>query len=130
MPRRSLYVKSFRNRPDEFLAEFDVAGGLKSVSKRNNTTTPTQALMMINGEFTLERAKAFAKRCESEHDGDEARIRDAIRLAWGREPTKHELQAATQFIASEPTSTENSDSSAMIDFCHVLLNSNEFLYVD
>ncbi|MEO8270401.1 MAG: PSD1 and planctomycete cytochrome C domain-containing protein, partial [Aureliella sp.] len=56
-PRRALYVKSFRNNLENFLSSFDRAGGLKSVSVRDSTTTPTQALLLINGSYTLTRAE-------------------------------------------------------------------------
>ena len=58
--RRSLYLKSFRNRPQEFLHAFDMANGLKSVAERDMTTTPIQALLMFNGPYCLERASRLA----------------------------------------------------------------------
>jgi len=125
-PRRSLYVKSFRNTPDRFLHSFDVANGLKSVAQRSSTTTPTQALMMINGDFVLDRAKNMAKRLGTVTP-EEQRTRMAIKWAWSRDPTQEELDRSTEFLRSQ--STEESYDQ-FVDFCHVLLNSNEFLYVD
>lgn len=124
--RRSLYVKSFRNSPDRFLHSFDIANGLKSVGQRNSTTTPTQALMMINGSFTLERAQKMARRLGSLKD-DRQRVQRATLLAWGRSPTADELQTSLGFVASNSTEEEFDN---LADYCHVLLNSNEFLYVD
>ena len=132
-PRRALYVKSFRNRPDPFLAEFDVAGGLNSVSDRNNTTTPTQALMMINGGFARKRASAFADRCTTMYSSVEGQIRYATECAWGRTATSEEMDAALRFVGMGDSSQQDSAEDrheAFVDFCHILLNSNEFLYVD
>lgn len=131
-PRRSLYVKRIRNTPDAFLHAFDVANGLKSVSVRNSTTTPTQSLLMINGDYTLERARKLAERLGTETLGSsDEMLQHAFRLAWGRSPSESELTTALEFLAvasGEEQSSLNHDR--LIDFCHVLLNSNEFLYVD
>ena len=125
-PRRSLYVKSFRNTPDRFLHAFDAANGLKSVGQRSSTTTPVQALMMINGDYTLGHARKMAARL-GQLAGDEQRVRSAIQWTWGRQPTAQELDSSLEFVASQSTEDE---LAKLIDFCHVLLNSNEFLYVD
>lgn len=131
-PRRALYVKSYRNTPDSFLAAFDIANGLKSVAERNSTTTPTQSLMMINGEYSLTRATKLAEQLTTDQFAtpDEL-LRHAFRLAWGRSPLESELSSAHRFI--EAATAEDHwtfDRDRLVDFCHVLLNSNEFLYVD
>jgi len=124
-PRRSLYIKQIRNTPDEFLHLFDVANGLKSVAERNITTTPLQSLMMINGDWVLGRAKKFAERLKKQKlESSEETIIFATRLAWGREPTSDELTNAVQFIGT-PINDDR-----LTDFCHVLLNSSEFMYVE
>lgn len=128
-PRRGIYVQSYRNRLDTFLHGFDMANGLKSVADRDNTTTATQALMMINGDYSLERAKKFADRLQGEKLPSPGEVvRRAVRLTWGREPTSAELAGSLRFITA--AGKETVDRDRLIDFCHVLLNSNEFLYVD
>lgn len=131
-PRRALYVKTIRNTPDLFLAAFDVANGLKSVAERNSTTTPTQSLMMINGDYALGRGQKMAARLEKDEfaNADEM-LRYAMLLAWGREPTDSELSSAHHFIAAAIAEGQwTYDHERLVDFCHVLFNSNEFLYVD
>ncbi len=131
-PRRSLYIKSFRNTPDEFLHAFDMANGLKSVATRDPTTTPTQALMMINGEYLLARAEKFAERITNSPDrtGEEV-LRQGFQLAWGRPPSATELSAALRFAAdADEQDAHCTNQKKLVDFCHVLLNSNPFLYVD
>ena len=131
-PRRALYVKSFRNTPDTFLAAFDVANGLKSVAERNSTTTPTQSLMMINGDYTLGRAQKLAEQLSKNGFATpDEMLRHAFRLTWNRTPSEWELSSAHRFI--EAASAEDQwtfDRDRLVDFCHVLFNSNEFLYVD
>ncbi len=130
--RRSLYVRSYRNKPNEFLHAFDAASGLKSVAERNRTTTPTQSLMMINGTFSLQRAQKLAERVATQDcsTAGEA-IRYLTRLTWSRQPEEEEMAAALEFLDSQlEHDLQTIDKEKLVDFCHVLLNSSEFLYVD
>ncbi len=128
-PRRSLYVKSYRNTPNELLHAFDVANGLKSVAVRNRTTTPTQSLLMFNGEFPLQRARKLL--VERHFKTCEEALNYAFRRTWGREPTESELTKSLDFIGAERgDDSRAADHAKWIDLCHVLLNSNEFLYLD
>jgi mono/diheme cytochrome c family protein len=131
-PRRALYVRAFRNNPDDFLYAFDAANGLTSVAERTNTTTPTQALLMVNGGFTLACATKMAERVRDGRFQSRADALDyAFRLAWGREPTFVERARAVKFIGLPPTlDSPIIDHEKLVDLCHVLLNSNEFLYLD
>ncbi len=123
--RRSLYVKFQRNTPDTLLQLFDIANGLASVSERNKTTTPIQSLMMFNGKWVLTRAERMSEQLIKRFpDQSRELLIEAFELAWGREPQESELDAAREFVG-EPIR-----SDALVDFCHVILNSNEFLYVD
>lgn len=135
-PRRGLYVKHQRNTPNEFLHGFDAAAGLKSVSERTTTTTPTQALLMINGPYVLDRAAEMSERLLNADEQPEALIVKAVRMTWGRNPSQRELDASLQFLFDADSAPRDSGAKAEIsrerltDFCHVLLNSNEFLYLD
>ncbi len=129
--RRSLYLKSFRNRPHDLLQTFDMANGLKSVAQREATTTPLQALLLMNGSFTLEQAQAFGKRLQQQFDDLDAALQYAFRASWGRPPAAEELAAARNFVqAGDQRALRQVDGDLLADFCHVLLNSNEFMYVD
>jgi hypothetical protein len=132
VPRRALYVKIKRNSPDSMLHTFDMAGGLSSVSQRIGTTTPTQALLMINGDYVLARAKKLGGRmrnCGAETCAGS--LTHGFRLAWGRYPTDAELDRALEYIGvNRDTHPKEMISERLIDFSHVLLNSNEFLYID
>ncbi|MEM8735119.1 MAG: PSD1 and planctomycete cytochrome C domain-containing protein [Planctomycetota bacterium] len=128
--RRSLYVKSFRNKNDSFLHGFDMANGLKSVPVRDNTTTPLQALLLINGNYALERAKALGKRLTDSSDDPEQLIQRCFELVWNRGPTVEEYEQASEFLGIQVgEETRFPDQESINDFCHVLLNSNQFLYV-
>jgi len=130
-PRRGLYVKHFRNRPDPFLHAFDVAGGLKSVSQRNNTTTPTQSLLMINGDYVLARAKTMASKLRATDQPPQELLIQAFQQTWARTPSEKELAQAVKFVGGPfPSEADKIDIEKLIDFCHVLLNSSEFIYLD
>jgi hypothetical protein len=127
VPRRSIYLKVLRNHPDSLLEAFDQADPYGSVCTRNMTTTPTQALLMINGQWPLKRAEAMAKRVERESASADwgATIDAAYRVAYDRLPKPDERKDALSFF------TQSQDAKqALVDLCHVLLNSNEFLYAD
>ncbi len=130
-PRRSLYLKSFRNQNDTFLHGFDVANGLQSVAVRDTTTTPTQSLLLFNGGYALGRAKELARRLKAEKLEPEAALRSAFRWTWGNEPTDKELESARRFVGlSSGEDGHNLDETSLADFIHVLFNSNRFLYLD
>jgi hypothetical protein len=138
-PRRTIYTKVIRNTRDPLLDAFDAPDGSITTPLRNVTTTPTQALLMINGPWTLARAEAFAHRLLREASDDPHRIDLAYRLAYGRPPEPTEQAEAEAFLRTQgrPEATtvagctdEAAPVEALIDFCHTLLNSNEFLYVD
>ena len=104
-PRRSLYVKSFRNSSNSLLHMFDMANGLKSVAQRDTTTTPTQSLMMINGDYVLRRAQEMASRLmNGEWDTPMELLTHAFQLAWGRTPTEAELKDAVAFVHGQSES--------------------------
>jgi mono/diheme cytochrome c family protein len=96
---RSIYTEVKRNARDPVLEVFDAPEGFSSTSLRNTTTTPTQSLLMINSRWSLERARAFAKRLRDENSSAESEIiTDAYRLAFGRDPSTAEKGKAVQFI--------------------------------
>jgi hypothetical protein len=129
-PRRSIYTKVRRNTRDPLLDVFDAPEGFTSAAQRNVTTTPTQALLMFNGPFMLGQAKAFADRLAGEKDA----VDRAYRLALGRSATPDEGAQAERFLQEQMRRIKGTPAearrAALADFCHVLLNANEFLYVD
>jgi hypothetical protein len=120
MPRRAVYGTVLRNKPAEMMNAFDSPDAISHAPSRNVTTTATQSLLMLNGEWMLARAVVFACRLECAEASGAARVKLAYRLAFGRAPTARELAAALEFIGE----------SKLENFCHALLNSNEFVYLD
>ncbi|UUO07766.1 DUF1553 domain-containing protein [Blastopirellula sp. J2-11] len=101
-PVRSVYTKKMRNSPDALLDSFDAPSGFSSVALRNSTTTATQSLLMINGDWTLKRAEAMAKRLKQQYITDyAAMVRDSYQVCFGRPPRTEELEAAVAFIEDQ-----------------------------
>ncbi len=133
--RRAIYTKVIRNKRDPLLDVFDFPERFGSVGERNTTTSPTQSLYMINGDWMLARAAKLADRITKEAPGGEdSRVRLAYRLAVARDASVAELERAVNYIyerrGKEVQPAPAGADPALVDFCHVLLNSNEFLYVD
>ena len=115
-----------RNTHDPWLNTFDTPDMFNSCSRRNVTTTPIQSLMLFNGKETLSRAQAFAARIARAHPKEaESQINLAYEVAVGRLPEEEERAAAGKLV-NRPDDRQ----SALVDFCHVLLCANEFVYVD
>jgi hypothetical protein len=133
--RRAVYVFVKRNLLYPLFDAFDMPDSHESCACRNVTTTTNQALLLINGEWSLQRARAFADRIGREVGADpQARITHACRLAFGRRPTSQDVHLALQFLADTRDERTQSSGQApepgLVDWCHVLLNANEFAYVD
>src|SRR5262249_8761087 len=120
--RRAVYLKVLRNRQEPTLDAFDAPDGIFTTPLRNVTTTPTQSLFMINGPWTMQRAKAFARRLNRESSQTlDQRVATAYAFAFGRPPTAAETADALRFLQTNPAKSDD----ALVDLCHVLLNSNE-----
>lgn len=99
--RLSVYSKILRNNRDPLLDAFDFPDRFSSASSRNTTTTPVQSLFMINGSWTLDRAKALATKLKQENSRPSEQINAAWQRLFGRLPTSAEATAAQQFLATQ-----------------------------
>jgi hypothetical protein len=101
-PRRSIYTRKIRNTQDEFLQSLDAPPGFSSLPTRDATTTATQSLLMINGEWPLERARRMAARLvQDKAASDSTLVRQAYEFALGRKPSKSEAKQALNFLAGQ-----------------------------
>ncbi|WZO97880.1 PSD1 and planctomycete cytochrome C domain-containing protein [Isosphaeraceae bacterium EP7] len=127
-PRRTVDTRGMRNSPDAMLDRFDAPDPSTTTPQRNITVTPLQSLLMINGTWTLARASAFADRLKVAAPDAEGRVTLAYRRAFGRNPEPDERAEALAFLRDQPGG--KAPDTPLVDFCHALLNSSEFLYVD
>jgi mono/diheme cytochrome c family protein len=132
--RRGLYLLQRRGSMPAFQPLFDGPDAvLESCGRRHVSTVPLQALYLLNNDFAAERAKAFARRVQSEAGNDrERQIATAFALALGRPPTDAERTAAQRLFQAHgggaaPGAGPNQD---LVHLCQALMNVNEFVYVE
>ena len=119
--RRSIYRTWARSGTNRLLDVFDCPDPSTLTPRRVATTTPLQALSLLNNPFVLRMADAFAGRLKYEAGEDvRGQIRLAYRLAYAREPEPDELEDGTRFVGEH----------GLAALCRAVFNSNEFLYVD
>lgn len=128
--RRSVYVHIKRSLRLPILSLFDQADTDTSCPARYVTTVPSQALGLFNGEFTHEVAESFVKRLSKEEPANtKARVARAIRLTTGRKPTDAEIDRDLKFISDLTTQEKLTDAQAWVEYAVLLLNTNEFIYI-
>jgi hypothetical protein len=129
--RRSVYIHVKRSLVVPILQNHDLADTDASCAVRYTTTVPTQALGMLNGDFTNEQARALAERLLAEAPaGPEAQVRLAIRLTTGREPGADEVKRDVAFIRELAAEGSHGAKAALAAYCLLALNTNEFMYLD
>jgi hypothetical protein len=132
--RRSVYAFINRDIVSNFSSTFDAANPNACTAKRPDTTVPQQTLYALNSEFVQDRADSLARKSleQAQGDTDEARIAWMIRRAWGREPTAEEIARMLAFLRSGggERPSEGWPAQRWGRLAHVLLASNEFMFID
>ena len=122
--RRSIYVFQRRQLALPLLELLDAPVPQVSSERRVVSTTALQSLALLNGRLVAEESEHFAARLRREA-GEEPRqqIRRGFQLAFSREPSSEELLRYHDFVRTE-------GAEGLVSICRVLLNANEFAYVD
>ncbi|MDP7496314.1 MAG: DUF1553 domain-containing protein, partial [Roseibacillus sp.] len=129
--RRSVYIKVKRSLVPPVLQNFDFADTDAACPVRFRSILPGQALAMMNSAFTNEEAVNFAKRLRTEAPDDPRRqIGLAIELALARSATARELDYGMEFIEVMMREHKLSPEEAFNRFTLLVLNLNEFFFVD
>jgi hypothetical protein len=149
--RRSVYIFEKRVMVYPIFEAFDAPNPQESCPRRFRTVIPSQALMLMNDRLVLEWSRALAGRVLNDSGlTAEQQVERAYRLALSREPKPREVEAVLDFIGRQagvigerlaknekvllpenaPANMAPARAAAFVDFCHTLLNSNEFLYVN
>jgi hypothetical protein len=130
---------------------FDMPDTNETCSRRTQTVTPSQSLELLNNELVVDWAKAFAGRVLNDAGmTPEAQVNRAFKLAYSRPPSEEERKLALAFLQRQmpilaervkrnekltvpahlPAGVPAVQAAAFVDLCHMLFNSNEFLYLD
>ena len=118
--RRAIYHQNARASVVDLMTDFDQPDCTFSAPRRAETTTPLQALTMLNHSFTLDMAVALSARLE--HDaGDDVttQIQRACQLCYSRDAAEYEVELCSKLIQQH----------GLTAFCRVLLNTTELIYL-
>ena len=119
--RRSVYRFVVRTTTQQFLTTLDCPNPANLTPARNVTTTALQSLALLNNDFMQKQAGYFAERVKADAGNDPgAQVTRAFALAFGRNPTAAEREAASALTGSR----------GLAQLCRMLLNASEFVYVD
>ena len=115
-----IYQSKWRMQLDDVFGAFDCPDAGQMAPKRNTSTTPLQALNLLNSRFMLQQSRFFAERLEREAPQDAAaQVRRGFRLAFQREPSAAEMSGALVLVREH----------GLPALCRALFNANEFLFV-
>jgi hypothetical protein len=136
--RRSLYLFARRVYPLKFLEVFDAPIMPVNCTQRMSSATVLQSLAQLNSEFLFEQSELMATRIADASGVDVTKQVDlAFQLAFARHPSDAEVQHSLTFISEQQrlwaSANEPEDQTghlALADLCHMLLSTNEFLYVE
>jgi hypothetical protein len=118
--RRSVYRFLVRSQPQPMMAALDCADPSISVDRRNETLNALQALALMNHKLAVSMSRHWAARLEREAQTTPERVSLGMRLALGRGPTPDESEALVR----------HTDQHGLASTCRLLLNLNEFVFVD
>jgi len=119
--RRMIYQTKPRMQLDDTFGAFDCPDGGQIAPKRNSSTTPLQALNLLNAPFLVEQAKFLADRAAADVGKDpEAQVRRVFALAFQRAPSLKELEGALGLVKMH----------GLPALGRAVLNASEFLMVD
>jgi hypothetical protein len=123
--RRSVYMYAKRTFRLPIMETFDAPDSSLSCSRRDVTNVAPQALALLNNEFVIARAKEFAERLRKIDPAHaDSWVTNGWEIALGRAPTAAERAKALALLETPD------QSKALADFCLMLFNLNEFIYVE
>lgn len=129
--RRSIYRFLFRTLPDPFMDSLDCPSGDQITPVRGNSVTVQQALALWNDAFISSQCEQIAQRINNDlksasqptvanATSSRDQVEMAIRLILGRESAQEETQDLVDYT----------NKHGLENLCRLLLNSNEFLFVN
>ena len=131
--RRTIYQEVRRNFLSPMMLAFDMPTPLSTIGRRTSSNVPAQALIMMNDPFVVQQAQLWAKRILGRPSAASTeRVMAAYQTAFGRMPNADEQQAAETFLATQAKAHDEAQpgEKAWADFCHVLFNVKEFIFLN
>ncbi|QDV88447.1 PSD1 and planctomycete cytochrome C domain-containing protein [Planctomycetes bacterium TBK1r] len=137
--RRSVYLQYRRTEIPTMMDTFDYPQMGPNCLSRNVSTVSPQALMLMNNGRVRELAAAMARRVETivgdknsddDDSNDEATVETVYQLALSRSPSDRERTLGTESLQQLRSAWGDNSAKALETYCHTILNSASFLYVD
>lgn len=135
--RRSVYLMQQRIRKNPYLSLFDGADPNSSTGVRLPSTTPLQALFLMNDPLAHREAEAFAARLLATAPDESERVGLAYRITLNRAPDSEEQHACAEFLrqyrtklAALQTPPGQLEPKAWAALARALMGANEFVFVD
>jgi hypothetical protein len=144
--RRSIYMYFKRGLLPPMMTAFDLCDATLSCGKRDVTTVPTQALALLNNRFVHERSAHLAALIVASESNRAAQVEQSWLRVLKRRPGERELELSLHHLAVQQRALTSNGASgdvnrpdherrtprelALASLCHVLMNSNEFIYID
>jgi len=133
--RRLIYVRQMRKQMPTHLENFDFPQMSPNCLERRHSTVAPQALHLLNNGMVRTLAEHFARRVRAEAGADAGKqVERAYLIALGRPPVDEEKRIGVEALAelAERWGKNDKDAKAkaLASYCHVMLNSAAFLYVD
>ena len=131
--RRSGYLPVIRNDLRPEFQVFDFADPQTVSGRRNRTMVAPQALFLMNGRLLRDSAQVLAQRLwkQAGARGEKEVVRAAYSEILGRSPSAGEIRSALGYLAEcGSKNSETESKAALATFCHALMCSSQFLYVD
>ena len=120
-PHRTIYLPVVRSHVYDLLTLLDFPNPTTPVGRRNSSTVATQALLMLNSPFLIDKSAQIAAQLRSHADP----LQELYLRLFARSVSREERHEATEFL--KETGSEKDEAWTLL--CHTLLISNEFLYL-
>jgi hypothetical protein len=133
--RRSIYLQYRRTEIPSMMATFDYPEMGPNCLSRSVSTVSPQSLMLMNNDHVRQLAASFAARVEATHKGGDSGnlpgvVGTVYQLALSRLPGDQERQLGVDTLIELRDAWPESPMAALETYCHTILNSGAFLYID
>src|SRR5262249_38091305 len=135
--RRSIYLEVRRNFPTPMMRAFDTPVPFTTVGRRLVSNVPAQSLILMNNPFLVGQADAWAKQLLAGASSSiDERVTKIYESAFNRPPTGDEMAMALAFLKQQEQSyadlgrNSSQPQKLWADFCHVIFNVKEFVFVN
>lgn len=133
--RRSVYIEVRRNFLSPMMLAFDTPIPFNTTGRRNRSNVPAQALILLNDPLVIQLADHWAKNLLAESLDFDATITRIYHLAFAKAPNANDFEYARLFFKTQAEqlgiATEAALKSQEVwrDYCHVIFNVKDFIYV-